>query len=158
MPADLLFVLRFLEVRLVYDKKARKYTWHIVVENGKQPKPSPGTNVVSVDLGEIHPAVVGDEDYSVVITGRARRAESQVHVKRLASFALAIGRKKKGSRCHKKLLRSKSRMKAKHERVVRDMEHKISRAIVNVAAERKAGTIAMGDVRDIADGGRLGKH
>jgi putative transposase len=43
-------------------------------------------------------------------------------------------------------------MKAKQARVLRDMEHKISRAIVEVAVARQAGTIVMGDVRDIADG------
>jgi hypothetical protein len=49
LPVSLRAVLRFLEVRLVYDKRAHKYTWHLVVENGKQPKPAPGNNVVSVD-------------------------------------------------------------------------------------------------------------
>jgi len=32
------------------------------------------------------------------------------------------------------------------------MEHKISRAIIDVAVERHAGTIVLGDVRDVADG------
>ena len=49
-------------------------------------------------------------------------------------------------------MNAKSRMKAKHGRVMRDMEHKISRTIVDTAVERKAGTIAIGDIRDIADG------
>src|SRR5262245_35703011 len=61
LPEDLRDVVRFLEVRLVYDQRAGRYAWHIVVEKGKQPKPAPGANVVSVDLGEVHPAVVGDE-------------------------------------------------------------------------------------------------
>src|SRR5262249_53377161 len=73
IPADLRDVLRFLEVRLVYDKLGRRYTWHLVVENGKQPQPAPGHNVVSVDLGEIHPAVVGDEHAATIITCRQRR-------------------------------------------------------------------------------------
>ena len=53
--------------------------------------------------------------------------------------------------------RAKVRLKAKHERVMRDMEHKISRAVVDVAVEHKAGTIVIGDVRDVADGVDLGK-
>ena len=48
-------------------------------------------------------------------------------------------------------------MKAKHEGVMRDMEHKISRAIVDVAVDQEASTIAIGDVRDIADGVDCGK-
>jgi putative transposase len=50
------------------------------------------------------------------------------------------------------LVRAKARMKAKHQRVIRDLEHKISRAVVETAVEQKAGTIVLGDVRDVADG------
>jgi hypothetical protein len=53
LPEGVRNCLKVLEVRLVYDKRARRYDWHVVVENGKQPKPAPGNNVVSVDLGEI---------------------------------------------------------------------------------------------------------
>jgi putative transposase len=49
LPEHLQDVLRVLEVRLVYDRRAHRYTWHLVVENGKQPKAAPGTNVVAVD-------------------------------------------------------------------------------------------------------------
>ena len=90
IPVPLRDVLKFLEVRLVYDRKARRYRWQLVVENGKQPKPSPGSNVVSVDLGEIHPAVVGDETTATIITCRERRHESQGHAKRLAKLQAAI--------------------------------------------------------------------
>ena len=105
-----------------------------------------------MDLGEIHPAVVGDEAVATVITCRERRAESQGHAKRLAKIQQAASRKQKGSRSHRRLMKAKSRMKAKHGRVMRDMEHKISRTIIATAVERKAGTIAIGDIRDIADG------
>jgi putative transposase len=152
LPVELRDALRFLEVRLVYDKAARRHTWHIVHENGKAPKPAPGLNAVSVDLGEVHPAVVGDEHEATIITCRQRRAESQGHARRLAEIDRALSRKTKGSKRHRRLIRAKARMKAKHARVMRDMEHKISRAIVGTAVERKAGTISVGDVRDVADG------
>ena len=158
LPAALLGVLQFVEVRLVYDKKARRYTWHIVVENGKQAQVANGNNTVSVDLGEIHPAVVGDEHVSTIISCRKRRHEAQGHAKRLATIAKALSRKHKGSRRYRKLVRAKSRMKAQHNRVSRDIEHKVSRAIVNVAIEHKASTIAMGDIKHIADGVDLGKQ
>jgi putative transposase len=152
LPAELRDTLRFLEVRLVYDKVARRHRWHIVVEDGKAPKPAPGSNVVSVDLGEVHPAVVGDEREATIITCRERRHESQGHAKRLANLNRALSRKTKGSKRYRRLVAAKARMKAKHDRVVRDMEHKISRAVVDAAVERKAGTIVIGDVRDVADG------
>lgn len=157
LPIELRDVLRFLEVRLVYDKRARRYTWHVVVENGKSPKSAPGTNVVSVDPGEIHPAVIGDEHGATIITCRERRHEMQGHAKRLASLTQALSRKRRGSRAYKKLVRSKSRMKAKHNRVLRDMEHKISRAIVDEAVELGAATIVYGDVRYAAEEVALGK-
>jgi putative transposase len=156
LPEGLRDVLRFPEVRLVYDKRGSRYTWHIVVENGRQPKPAPGNNVVSVDLGEVHPAVVGDEQEAVIITCRQRRAEPQGHARRLANINRALSRKKRGSKRYRRLIRAKVRMRAKHERVMRDMEHKISRAVVDVAVERRAGTIVIGDVRDAADGVDLG--
>jgi putative transposase len=152
LPEEMQDVLRVLEVRLVYDRRAHRYTWHLVVENGKQPKAAPGTNVVAVDLGEIHPAVVGDEQQATIITCRERRHQQQGHAKRLAKLSKALSRKTKGSRRYKRLQRTRSRMRAKHRRVMRDMEHKISRAVVAVAIERQAGTIVIGDVRDIADG------
>lgn len=158
LPDALWVALKFVEVRLVFDKKSQHYTWHIVVENGKQPKVASGTNTVSVDLGEIHPAVVGDEQEATIVTCRARRHQAQGHAKRLATMAAALSRKKKGSRRFKKLVRAKSRMKAHHDRVIHDMEHKVSRAIVNVAIERQASTIAMGDIRDIGDEVNLGKQ
>jgi len=157
LPEALWSMLRFVEVRLVFDKKARKYVWHVVAENGQQAKIATGTNVVAVDLGEIHPAVVGDENEATIVACRARRHQAQGHAKRLASITSAISRKHKGSRRFKKLVRAKSRMKAQHDSVIRDMEHKVSRAIVNVSIERKANTIAMGDIRDIADEVKLGK-
>ena len=151
IPVQLRYVLRFLEVRLVYDKMARRYTWHIVVENGKQPKSAPGANVVVVDMGEVHPAVVGDEHEATIVTCRERRHEGQGQARRLGKVNRALARKRKGSRRHHRLVRAKSRTKAKHGRVLRDMEHKISRAVVDTAVEQKAGTIVLGDVRDVAD-------
>jgi putative transposase len=158
IPEPLRDALRFLEVRLVYDKLARRYTWHLVVENGKQPKPAPGDNIVGVDLGEIHPAVVADGQSAVILTCRERRHEGQGHNKRLAKITQAISRKRKGSRRRKRLVRAKVRMKAKHARVARDMEHKISRAVVDAAVQRKAGKIIVGDVRDVADGVDCGRE
>lgn len=157
LPVSLGDILQVREVRLVYNKKVRRYDWHLVVENGKQPAQAPGTNTVSVDPGEIHPAVVGDETEATIITCRERRHQMQGHAKRLAKITAAISRKRQGSRRYKKLVRAKSRMKAKHDQVMRDMAHKISREIVNVAVEMGADTIVYGDIKDIADEVSLGK-
>lgn len=150
-------VLRFLEVRLVFNKSANKYFWHIVVENGKQAMIPQGDNVVSVDLGEIHPAVVGDECESTIITCRELRHENQGFNKRMASLNQAISRTTKYSKKWWRLVRVRTRLKTKHRSVINDMGHKISRAIVDVAVERKANLIVIGDVRNISRGINLSK-
>ena len=109
LPEGLRDALRFLEVRLVYDKVARRYNWHVVHENGKAPKATPGSNVVSVDLGEVHPAVVGDEREATIITCRQRRSESQGHARRLANIDRTLSRKVRGSRRYRRLAQSKVR-------------------------------------------------
>jgi IS605 OrfB family transposase len=88
---------------------------------------------------------------TIWITCRQRRSESQGHAQRMANLQRALSRKVKGSKRYKRLVRAKVRMKAKHDRVMRDMEHKISQEIVNTAIAQQAGTIVIGDVRDIAD-------
>lgn len=157
LPKHLCDIFKVLEVRLVFDKRSHKYNWHLVCENGKQPRKATGTNTVSVDMGEIHPAAVGDNQESTIITCRERRHQMQGHAKRLAKLNIALSRKKKGSRRYKKLVRAKSRMKSHHERVITDMAHKVSREIVNVAIDRKANSIVMGDIRYISDEVNLGK-
>jgi putative transposase len=122
---------------------------------GIAPKPAPGTSVVAVDLGEIHPAAATDGQEAVVFAARALRAHRQYLAKRLADLQAAQARKHKGSRRWKRLQRVKTRMRAKQRRRIRDIEHKTSRAVVSFAMERQAGTLAVGDVRDVADGKRL---
>jgi len=92
LPTHLAAVLRVLEVRLVFDKKAHRYAWHVVVENGTQPRPAPGANVVSADLGEVHPAVVGDTEAATIITCHERRHAYQGHTKRLAQLQALMSR------------------------------------------------------------------
>ena len=128
-----------------------------MVENGIAPQPAPGQNVVGIDLGEIHPATATDGEEAVVFSARVLRATHQYTAKRLAELkSLQDKGKTKHSRRWKRLQRRKSRFLAKQKRRTRDIEHKLSRAVVDFAVERQAGTIAIGDVRDVADGKRLG--
>ncbi len=145
----------FLEVRLVWDRAAQHYSWHVVVEDGVQPLPAPGTSTAAVDLGEIHPAALTDGRETVIISCRALRANQQYTAKRLAEIRAKQDRKCKGSGSWKRLQRRKSRFLAKQKRQAQDLEHKISRAVVTWATERRVGTLVIGDVRDVADGKRL---
>jgi putative transposase len=157
LPPYLHHVLRVLEVRLVYDRCGRRYTWHLIIENGKQPKEATSTSVVAIDLGEIHPAAATDGQTAVVVAARELRAKRQYSAKRLAYLQARQSRCKRKSRRWWRLQRCKNRFRAKQQRRIRDMEHKISRSVVEYAVERQAGTLAIGDVRDIADAARKGR-
>jgi putative transposase len=145
----------FLEARLVWDRAARHYVWHLVIEDGWVPDVPQGEGVVAVDLGEIHPAACTDGTETVIIACRAMRANQQYTAKRLSEIRSKQAQKKKGSRRWKRLQRRKARFLAKQRRRSRDLEHKCSRAVVRFAQERHARLVVIGDVRDVADGKRL---
>jgi putative transposase len=129
----------------------------LVVENGKQPRDAAGTTTVAVDLGEIHPAVASDGQTAIVVSCRELRAKRQYTAKRLADLRSRQSRCQRKSRCWWKLQQVKNRFRAKQQRRIRDMEHKISRSVVEYAVERQAGRLALGDVRDIAHAPRKGR-
>jgi putative transposase len=140
--------------RLVWDRAARHYSWHLVIEDGLKPVEQSGSQTAVVDLGEIHPAAVTDGKETIIITCRALRANQQYTVERLAELRAKQDRKRKGSRSWRRLQRRKIRFLAKQKRRARDLEHKSSRALVTWAKQRQIGTL-VGDVRDVADGKRL---
>ena len=156
LPAKFVGVA-ILEIRLVYNQKAKHYDWHVVVDDKIERPVAPGTNVIAVDMGEIHPAAVCDQDEAVVLCARELRSTVQGRNKKLAELAALQSRCKRGSRRYKRLQRVKNKVKGAAKRKTRDINHKVSRAVVDFAVERKAGTIVVGDVRDIADGIDKGK-
>jgi IS605 OrfB family transposase len=133
----------------------RHYHWHVTVEDGAEPSPAPGGTVIAVDLGEIHPAALTDGKEAVVITARRLRATRQYTAKRLSEIASKQSGMQTGSRRWKQLQRRKHRFLAQQKKRTRDIEHKVSWAVVDAAVERRAGTLAIGDVRDVADGKRM---
>jgi putative transposase len=146
----------FLEMRLVWDRAGQHYLWHLVVEDHLEPTESPGDRVAGVDLGEIHPAVVTDGEEAIVFSVREMRSQAQYTHKRLAEIQAKQACKIKASRAWKRLQRRKNRFLAHQSRRRRDLEHKVSRAVVQWGLERQVGTLAAGDVRDAADGVALG--
>lgn len=83
---------------------------------------------------------------AAVISCRQLRAQLQHTAKNLASLQAKQARQVKGSRRWEKL-----------QRRTRDIEPKVSREVVDWAIERKVGTLAIGEVRDVADGTRLNR-
>jgi putative transposase len=148
----------FTEMRLVYNKSSRHYEWHLVIDDGISVEPTRHTGIAAIDLGEIHPATITDGLVAAVISCRELRSLSQHTNKRLSKFQQKQSRQMKGSKRWKKLQRRKARFLAKQRRRRRDIEHKTSREVINWAVEHEIGTLAIGDVRDVADGKRLPKQ
>jgi putative transposase len=148
----------FREVRLVWDRVSQHYTWHLVIEDGMPPPPAPpGDHTAAVDLGEIHPASATDGNETVIFTCRALRSNQQYTAKRVGELTAKQDHKHKGSRRWKRLHRRTTRFRATQRRRARDLEHKVSRAVVDWATEREVHTLVIGDVRDVADGKRLNR-
>ena len=145
----------FVEMRLVWDRVARRYTWHLVVDDGLTPVPTTATGVAGVDLGEIHPAALTDGMEATIIAYRELRSCVQYTNKRLAVLRSKQDGHKRGSRRWKRLQRRKTRFFAQRKRRAHDLAHKASRAVVDWAEEHAVGALVMGDVRDVADGKRL---
>lgn len=148
----------FRQVELVWDRVGKRYSWHVTIEDGRGSAPSPGNNIGAIDLGEIHPAAITDGTHAAVISLRELRSQRQYTAKRLSTLQALRSKKHKGSKAWRRLQRRKSRFLAKQKRKTRDLEHKASRAVVNWALEQQIGTLAIGDVRDVADGKRLHRN
>ena len=156
LPDDLQGV-KFLEVRLVYNKKQSHYEWHFVVDDGIEPILKSEGSIVAVDLGEIHPAVMTDGNTALVITARELRATGQGLAKKIAKLDSRLSRCKRGSRMYRKLSKAKAKARLNADARQKDILHKISRAVVDFAVESNAKEIVIGDIRDIGDEVNLGK-
>lgn len=148
----------FVEMRLVYNKASRHYEWHLVIDDGVEPQLVEQGYVAAGDLGEIHPITLTDGEESLVVSCRQLRAQSQHSNKVTAQIQQKQSKHQKHSRRWWRLERRKRRFLEKQERRRRDIEHKVSREAVNWCVDRQVQTLALGDVRDIADGKRLNKE
>lgn len=159
LPSDLidLPMEAFARVKLVWDQRTRRYFWHIDVDDGLKPAKSPGSNIAALDLGEIHPVVATDGQEAVVFSARELRSAHQYTNKRLAELRSKQDRLTKGSRMWKRLQRRKNRFLGEQNNRIHDIEHKVSRSVVNWAVGRQVGTLVIGDVRNVASGKRLNR-
>jgi len=113
--------------------------------------------VVSCDLGEVHPACVGTEDFHLLLSGGILRSKRRYREKLKAKLSSRIDRKKKGGKRRRKLIASKRRKLKRLDNQIRDIEHKLTSAAINALDERGARTLVIGDLRDIRIGYDKGK-
>lgn len=143
------------EARLVYNRQSCSYEWNLVVEDGLETPVLEEGGVMGVDLGEIHPAVCATPQSAAIISCRELRSTVQHRNKCLAELQSKMSKCKRHSARWHTLRRAKVKRRARWESQVRDLEHKISRAVVSLAVRQGVKVIALGDVRNIGDGKRL---
>lgn len=116
-----------------------------------------GDGVAGIDLGEIHPATTFDGKESVIYNGRLLRSKRQYQNKIKAHISSHLDTKQKGSRRWRRIKRSKDRQLRKLKNQIRDVQHKLSRALVSTLQQSGVQTLVIGDVRDIRTDLNYGK-
>jgi putative transposase len=108
--------------------------------------------IASCDLGEVHPACVGTEDFHLLLNGGVLRSKRRYREKLKAKLSAMIDRKKKGGKRRERLIASKKRQLRKLDNQIRDIEQKITTCAINTLHERGVRKLVVGDLRDIRIG------
>ena len=122
-------------------------------EPGEAPDPD---RIAGVDLGIIHPfAVVADEG-SLLVSGRALRAESRLHLAESKARKRTVARRapskgQRGSRRWKKYRARSKVLGGRHHRRLAQARHEGAKAVVDFARANRIGTLVVGDPRGVLD-------
>jgi IS605 OrfB family transposase len=118
--------------------------------------------VAGVDLGIIHPYAVVSEDAGLLVSGRALRAESYLHLAdQQARHARTAQRAPKpghvGSRRWRGHRLRVRRAEARHRRRIHQAQHQAAKQVIAFAIQQKVGTLVVGDPTGITsrDVGRV---
>jgi putative transposase len=138
--------------------RADHYELCLTLETGEAlPPPLPTGAVAGVDLGEVHiAAVTTTRRHALVVSGRQLRACKQWRNKLHSLLQEKLNRCQAGSRRVKRLMKRKAQVSAKLYRQQRDILHQAARKVVTFCQAEEVSRIAVGDVRDIQTGVRLG--
>jgi IS605 OrfB family transposase len=112
--------------------------------------------VAGVDLGIIHPYAVAAEDAGLLVSGRALRAESFLHLEdQKARRAKAASRAPKPGQCGSRRWRRhrarQRQVEARHRRRVHQAQHEAAKQAIAFAVQQRIGTLVIGDLRGITD-------
>jgi IS605 OrfB family transposase len=112
--------------------------------------------IAGVDLGIIFPfAVVADEG-SLLVSGRALRAESRLQLadakaRRRAVARRAPGKGQRGSRRWRKYRARTKVLESRHHRRLAQARHEAAKTVVDFAREHRIGRLVVGDPRGVLD-------
>jgi IS605 OrfB family transposase len=106
--------------------------------------------VAGVDPGIIHPFAAAVGEQALLVSGRAIRAETRLHLadtkarqRRMAPKTPRRGQA--GSRRWKQLRAKQRRVEAAHRRRVRQAHHEAARTLIAWAIQHQVGTLVVGD-------------
>lgn len=121
-----------------------------------------GGRVAGVDLGVIHPYAVVTETAGLLVSGRALRADSYLHLddqkSRQAKAARRVpGPGQRGSRRWRRHRARVRRAEACHRRRVHQAQHQAAKQVIAFAVHHQVGTLVVGDLKGITnqDAGRV---
>jgi len=118
---------------------------------GEAPDPN---KVAGVDLGIIHPYTLAAPEGALVVSGRALRAESRLHLAESKARSRAVAQRapsrgQRGSRRWRKFGARTKALEARHRRRLAQARHEAACHVVAYAKERRIGTLVVGDPRGL---------
>ena len=111
----------------------------------------------SCGLGEVHPAAITDGREFLSVSCRELRSLNQYWNKRLAELKSLQSRKQKHSRRWWRIQRTDQSFPGAKQTTASGPGTQNSRAVVDWSVIHQVGTLAIGDVRDVANGKRLNR-
>jgi IS605 OrfB family transposase len=114
------------------------------------------SRVAGVDLGIIHPFAVATETSGLLVSGRALRAESYLHLEDQKARHTRAARRapRPGQRGSRRWRRHRARLRkveARHRRRVHQAQHQAAKQVVAFAVKQRIGTLVVGDPTGITD-------
>jgi IS605 OrfB family transposase len=120
------------------------------------------SRVAGVDLGVIHPYAVVTQDAGLLISGRAIRADTYLHLRDQQTRHAKAARRapKPGQRGSRRWRRHRARLRrveARHRRRVHHAHHRAAKQVIAFALQHRVGTLVVGDPTGITsrDAGRV---
>jgi putative transposase len=109
-----------------------------------------------VDLGIIHLFAVAGPDGALLVSGRAARAESRLHLAETKARRRAVARRapskgQRGSRRWRKYQARTAVVEGRHRRRLAQTRHEAATVVVDVARQKRIGTLVVGGPRGVLD-------
>ncbi|WML36209.1 transposase [Clostridium sp. OS1-26] len=135
------------EIELIYD---RKLMLSIVYDGGSKEKENSGTNIASIDLGEIHSIVSTATNLnSIIITGRKLRSVNRLRNKKLKELQKLMSKCKKGSRQWRKYNGAKKYILSKSDNQIKEILHKTTKEFANWCLENEVKKVVIGNIEGV---------